>query len=97
MTRICLGISIAIAVFGSIGCSNACPAPTSCSLPHPDYCPCLVDDASTPRPDAYVPPVDAAGAGDAGESDAASELDAAGIDAGDSPDAATADANVDAG
>lgn len=82
-------------------CSNACPSPAPlCSEPHPSYCPCMiVDSGSTPAPDAFVPPVDAAAGDDTGAMDAGSTDDTgAGTDTGATDDAATAsDAGDDAG
>lgn len=86
--RALLGLPIVVV----LGCSNACPAPVVCSEPHLDYCPCLVVVVDTgPRPDAFVPPVDASVEDDA-DLDAASESDAD-VDA-DMSDANTSDANT---
>lgn len=84
--RSLLGLSFLLL---AVGCSNACPPPVLCTQPHPDNCPCNVDDAgSTPRPDAYREPVDAFVADDA-------DLDAALPDTGTADDAGD-DTGVDA-
>lgn len=85
--RSLLGLSISLVLAAAAGCSNACPPPVFCSEPHPDNCPCNIDDAGRTRPDAYVEPVDAfVDPGDDADVDAAAADDAATDDAAVSDD-----------